>query len=230
SMRWIAQGRVTVNDQCAHVGQRIDAKVKVRIDGELVTIDAVAANQQRVLAYRKPEGVLCTRSDGRSRPTVFDHLPTLSRGRWITVGRLDINTSGLLLITTDGELAAMLMHPSAGIEREYACRVQGEVTPAMIGRLTKGVMIDNQSARFERITDVGGRGSNHWYRVVLIEGRNREVRKLWQAVGVRVSRLIRVRFGPIELDRGMRLGKWRELSDKQCDRLRCAADMPQLAK
>lgn len=207
----------------AHLGQRVDPRASIRLDNRLIT--APSTTRRRVLAYRKPEGELCTRADSQARPTVFDHLPQLSSGRWITVGRLDINTSGLLLITTDGDLAAKLMHPSTGIEREYACRVQGQVTPAMSQKLTTGVLIDAVPAKFDKVTQMGGPGSNQWYRVVLTEGRYREVRRLWQSVGARVSRLIRIRVGPISLDRDIRLGHWRELSDKQIEMLLGAAGM-----
>lgn len=164
-----------------------------------------------MLLYHKPEGEICTRSDPENRPTIFDHLPLLRNGRWVSIGRLDFNTSGVLLLTNDGELAHQLMHPSKEIEREYAVRVQGQVSPQMINNLKTGVVIDGADAHFDQIKDAGGEGSNHWYHVLVKEGRNRIVRKLWESQGVKVSRLIRIRFGSITLPRILRRGKWMEL-------------------
>lgn len=222
--KWIEQGRVSVNQKRAKLGDRVDTTQIIRVDGCVV---ASHDNDEscRVLRYYKPEGEVCTRSDPARRPTVFDHLPRLSQGRWVAVGRLDINTLGLLLFTTDGELANRLMHPSHEVEREYAVRVLGAVDDAMLRRLVAGVRLDDGSARFDSIRDAGGEGANHWYRVTLREGRKREVRNLWEAVGIRVSRLIRVRYGPVSLPRSLRLGKWDELSESNIVALRQAAGL-----
>jgi 23S rRNA pseudouridine2605 synthase len=208
---WLREGRISVNGQMAKLGDRITTNDKVRVDGREIKLIKSESQKTRVLLYHKPEGEICSRSDPENRPTVFDHLPLLRNGRWITVGRLDFNTSGVLLLTNDGELANKLMHPSTEIEREYAVRVQGQVYEGMLQALRKGVLIDNEPAHFDNITDAGGEGSNHWYNVLVKEGRNRIVRKLWESQGVKVSRLIRVRFGIILLPRALRRGKWMEL-------------------
>lgn len=166
-----------------------------------------------MLIYNKPEGEACTRSDPQGHQTVFESLPPIEGGRWINVGRLDINTSGLLLFTNNGGLANQLMHPSANIEREYAVRVLGQITPAMVKHLVDGVMLDNGKARFEDIVDAGGEGANHWFYVLVMSGRNRMVRRLWESQGCKVSRLIRVRFGPIFLPKSLRHGDWLELAE-----------------
>jgi 23S rRNA pseudouridine2605 synthase len=221
---WIRQGRVTVDGRTAHVGERIEPGQEVRVDGRRIEL-ADAGRPGRVLLYHKPEGELCTRSDPEGRATVFDTLPRLRRGRWITVGRLDINSSGLLLLTDDGELANRLMHPSRALEREYAVRVLGQVSPETLARLRTGVELEDGPAHFEQIVDAGGTGANHWYHVVLREGRNREVRRMWSAVGAVVSRLARVRYGPIVLPRGLRAGRWQELEPESVNLLRQAAGL-----
>lgn len=208
---WIQNNRVSVDGKIAHLGDRVTDPFVIRVDGHLLPQHSVTQNPCRVLLYHKPEGQVCTRNDPEGRDTVFEHLPLLRHGRWIIVGRLDFNTSGLLLFTTDGELANRLMHPSRQIEREYAVRVLGKVDDALIKRLKKGVMLEDGMAHFDEIIDAGGTGANHWYHVVLREGRNREVRRLWETQDVRVSRLIRIRFGNILLPRSLRLGRWEEL-------------------
>lgn len=217
--QWIQENRVSVNGKIAKIGDRVIAEDIIRIDGHLLSQQSTAQSETRVLIYHKPEGQVCTRNDPEGRPTVFDALPMLRQGRWIVVGRLDFNTTGLLLFTTDGELANRLMHPSQQIEREYAVRVLGEVDAAMISRLKKGVMLEDGKAHFDDIQDAGGTGANHWYHVILREGRNREVRRLWESQGVTVSRLMRVRFGSIVLPRALRFGRSMELAADQIDEL-----------
>lgn len=204
--QWISEGRIKVGGQPATLGQRVTPQQTITVDGHAVTSLAHAA-RPRVLVYHKPEGEVCTASDPQGRPTVFANLPRIRNARWIAIGRLDFNTSGLLLFTTDGELAHRLMHPSGEIEREYAVRVLGEVTDEMIARLKEGVTLDDGPARFDSIVDAGGTGANRWYHVTLREGRNREVRRLWEAVGGKVSRLIRVRYGNVTLPRHIRAGR-----------------------
>lgn len=208
--RWIELGRIKVNQGIAKLGDRISPKDRVFLDGKPLT-RLQETPKPRVIAYHKPIGEICSRQDPEGRPTIFDHLPRLHAGRWIAVGRLDINTVGLILLTTDGELANRLMHPSSEIEREYAVRVMGEATPDMLQRLQKGVELEDGPAKFDRILDVGGTGRNHWFHVTLQEGRKREVRRLWEAMGLTVSRLIRIRYGTVELGRSLRPGKWRDL-------------------
>jgi 23S rRNA pseudouridine2605 synthase len=221
--RWIGEGLVTVNGRVAQLGDQAGPDDKVAIRGKVVPLNV--APKTRVIAYHKPDGELTTRKDPEGRPTVFDHLPRLRNGRWIAVGRLDYNTSGLLLLTTDGELAARLMHPSTEVEREYAVRILGEVTPEMLRQLTTGVDLEDGPARFETLRDAGGAGANRWYHVTLREGRNREVRRLWEAVGLTVSRLTRVRYGPVALGRILRAGRWRELEPGEMGALYQAAGL-----
>jgi len=209
---WLRQGRISVNGTPAKLGDRMTIDDKVKIDGRDIKFVKSSEHKARVILYHKPEGEICSRSDPEGRPTIFDHLPLLRNGRWITVGRLDFNTSGVLLLTNNGELANRLMHPSSEIEREYAVRVQGQVTPDMIKRLKKGVRLEDGPAHFDQIMDGGGEGTNHWYQVLVKEGRNRMVRRLWESQGVMVSRLIRIRFGNITLPRMLRRGKWTELT------------------
>lgn len=211
----ISQGRVSVDGKTAFLGDRIDGSEQIRIDGHNVKLTAQAEDICRILMYNKPEGEMCTRKDPEGRATVFDRLPPLESGRWVAVGRLDINTSGMLLFTTDGELANRLMHPSQKVEREYAVRVFGEIDEAMLQRLRAGVKLEDGQARFQKITYRGGEGRNHWFHVVLSEGRNREVRRLWESQEVQVSRLIRVRYGDMEMQRQLPLGGWTELALKE---------------
>jgi len=205
--QWIAAGRVTVDGKLAELGQRALASQEIAVDGKPVKARSGAAD--RVLLYHKPVGELVTRSDPEGRPTVFSRLPP---GRWVAVGRLDINTSGLLLLTDSGELANRLMHPRYEVEREYAARVQGILDEKTLERLRRGVALDDGPAAFDRIEASPGKGgTNRWYRVTLREGRNREVRRLFEAVGARVSRLVRVRYGTVALPRDLAAGAWREL-------------------
>jgi 23S rRNA pseudouridine2605 synthase len=218
---WIAAGRVTVNGARAHLGQRVSADDRIRVDDRPVGADRPGA-PPRVLLYHKPSGEIVSAADPGGRPTVFDRLPRVKGGRWIAVGRLDLTSSGLLVLTTSGELAAQLMHPRAGLEREYAVRVDGTLPPEALRALTQGVLLEDGPARFETIADEGGQGRNHWYRVVLTEGRNREVRRMLEAVNHRVSRLIRVRFGPLVLPPGLKRGWFRELRPGEVDALATA--------
>ncbi len=215
----IADGRVSVNGQAAHTGQRVSWGDQVAIDGKPVRV-RIAPLPTRVLAYHKPVGEVCTVDDPEGRPTVFRRLPRLLHGKWQSVGRLDINTEGLLLFTTSGELANRLMHPRFGIEREYAVRVLGTLTDDARQRLLDGVAIEGQTAAFLRIDDGGGEGVNHWYRVAIAEGRNREVRKLFDTVGLAVSRLIRIRYGTVVLPRGLKRGVGVDLSPEDVKLLR----------
>lgn len=212
---WITAGRVRVNGAPATIGMRVDTGDIIQVDGKRLARRELDAQNVRVLRYHKPVGELCTRRADSDRPTVFDKLPVLNSGRWIAVGRLDLNSSGLLLFTNDGRLAHRLMHPSANLVREYAVRVRGQVSADAVRRLRRGVRLEDGPAKFETIVDRGGQGSNHWYHVTLREGRNREVRRLWQSQGVQVSRLTRVRYGPVTLPRRLPRGRWDELSKRQ---------------
>ncbi len=209
--KWIDAGRVTVNGSRAKLGARVKPEDVILFDGRRVPMARDASSGLRVLAYNKPAGEVCSRRDPEGRVSVFDSLPSLKQGRWIGIGRLDISTTGLLLFTNQGDLAHRLMHPSSALEREYFVRVFGSVSPEALSRLVAGVALDDGLARFERVVPVGGPGENRWYKVTLRGGRNREVRRLWESQGVRVSRLKRVRFGPIVLPRGLKVGRWEEL-------------------
>lgn len=215
---WIIAGRISVNSLPAHVGQRVGPEDKVRVNGKLIHIH-FAQRAPRVLIYHKPEGEIVSRDDPEGRPSVFDKLPKVGGGRWIAVGRLDFNTSGLLVFTTSGELANKLMHPSYELEREYAVRLIGELTPEQSKKLTEGIELEDGIAKFNSLADGGGEGSNHWYRVTLSEGRNREVRRMFEAIGLTVSRLMRVRYGPFELPRRLARGKSEELKAEQVEKL-----------
>ena len=221
----VAEGRITVNGEPAHVGQRISFGDQLRIDGKVIKA-RIAPPPPRVLAYHKPAGEVVTHDDPQHRPTVFRRLPRLAQGKWQSVGRLDINTEGLLLFTNSGELANQLMHPRFGVEREYAVRVLGVLDATERERLLQGVPIDGQTCAFKSLDDAGGEGANRWYRVVITEGRNREVRKLFEAVGHAVSRLIRVRYGSVVLPRGLRRGLWVDLEEVDVWTLRRLARPP----
>jgi len=215
---WVAAGRVSVDGTVAMPGTRVSGSERIRIDGQLVRLGA-RSRVARVLRYHKPVGQVCTRRDPEGRPTVFDHLPLLRNGRWIAVGRLDLTTCGLMLFTDDGSLANQLMHPRGNIEREYAVRVHGQAPAEVLQRLLDGVSLDGVQARFDSIRSAGGEGTNQWFHVVLREGRNREVRRMWESQGVTVSRLIRVRFGPIGLPRLLPPGRWETLPRTELDAL-----------
>jgi len=222
---WIAEGRVRVNGDLAKLGDRATSSDRIRVDGRDVRLQRKRDSLQQVIAYHKPEGELVTRRDPEERPTVFKRLPRPKDGRWIAVGRLDINTSGLILFTTDGELANRLMHPSSEIEREYAVRILGEVSPETLTRLAEGIELEDGPAKLDSVVERGGSGANRWFHVVLREGRNREVRRLWEAAGCTVSRLIRVRYGNIELGRRLFPGNWRPLTDEERSVLMAQAGM-----
>ena len=207
---WIAAGRVAVNGMPATIGQRITGRDRVKVDGRLVNL-RFDEGGIRVLLYHKPSGEIVTADDPEGRPTVFEHLPRLRNARWLSVGRLDFNTEGLLVFTTSGDLADRLMHPRYEFEREYAARVAGELSPDQIERLLEGVELDDGPARFASVAQAGGEGRNRWYRVILREGRYREVRRMFEALGLTVSRLIRTRFGPIALPPRLTRGRWSEL-------------------
>ena len=221
----IAAGRVSVNGQVAQVGERIEPTDELRIDGRKVQFQIEDEIRRRVLIYYKPEGEICSRNDPESRPTVFENLPTIANDRWVMVGRLDINSTGLLLFTNDGELANRLMHPSNEIEREYAVRVMGEVTPELRRNMTNGVVLDDGPAKFESFTEIGGEGINRWYQVVVKEGRNREVRRIFESQGLKVSRLLRTRYGTVILPRELRTGRWMELDKNDIDNLAKAVEL-----
>lgn len=211
----IQEGRITVNGVPAQIGDRMTYHDKVCVDGREINLNKSKNSKTRVLLYHKPDGEMCTRHDPEGRPTIFGSLPIIRNSRWISVGRLDYNTSGLLLITNDGELANSLMHPRFEIEREYAVRIRGEATPQILERLQKGVKLEDGMAHFDQIVDAGGHGANRWYHVTVKEGRNRLVRRLWEAVDLTVSRLMRIRFGPVYLPQGLRRGKYEELTQEE---------------
>ncbi|MFJ2362879.1 23S rRNA pseudouridine(2605) synthase RluB [Pseudomonas sp. NPDC087697] len=215
---WISHGRIKVNGKDATLGLRVDLHDAITIDGKVIKREEAAESVRRVIMYNKPDGEICTRDDPEGRPTVFDKMPKPKEGRWINIGRLDINTTGLLMFTTDGELANRLMHPSYEMDREYAVRVRGEVDDEMIERLKAGVVLEDGPAKFTDIKQApGGEGFNHWYHCVVMEGRNREVRRLWESQGLVVSRLKRVRFGPVFLNSDLPMGRWREMSQYEVD-------------
>ena len=225
----IEAGLVTIDGRTATLGDRITGDERVSVRGRPVQLKGEDDLPRRVIMYNKPDGELVTRKDPEGRRTVFDHLPRLRGERWIAIGRLDINTAGLLLFTNDGDLANRLMHPSHQIEREYAVRVMGEVTEEMLQAMQEGVMLDDGLASFSAIELVGGEGINVWYHVVINEGRNREVRRLWESQGVTVSRLKRVRYGNIYLDRRTKMGEWIELTQNEVDELSALAGLEKKA-
>jgi len=217
--QWISVGRLKVNHVIATLGDRVGLEDKVELDGRLVRLQGEADIPQKVIIYHKPAGEVCSRHDPEGRPSVFDAFPKMRGKRWILIGRLDFNTSGLLLATTDGELANRLMHPSSEIEREYAVRIVGRMDVHVAERLKRGVKLDDGPARFDDIRDAGGEGVNHWYHVILREGRNREVRRLFESQNLKVSRLIRVRFGAVTLPRYLRIAQCKEMDKKEVSEL-----------
>ena len=220
---WIREGRIRVDGKPATIGQPVTLRQSFSLDGKPLRLKENNA-PTRVLVLNKPEGVICSNADPGGRPTVFQHLPRGRRERWILVGRLDLNTSGLLLVTNNGELANRLMHPSSEVEREYAVRVLGEPDSADLRRLQQGIELDDGPAAFKSIRESGGGGANRWYKVVLSEGRNREVRRMWEAIGMTVSRLIRVRYGPIHLPH-IPQGQWKDLKPKEIAMLMRLVDL-----
>ena len=216
--QWIKDGRVKVDGRVAQLGDRITTKVKLKVNGKVVRLGE-ASSKTRVILYHKPAGEICSRKDEQGRKTVFDALPHIHSGRWISIGRLDLSTSGLLMFTNDGELANRLMHPATQIEREYAVRILGPVNDEVLKKITHGVQLEDGLARFEHVVPSGGSGANRWFHVVVMEGRNRLVRHLWESQELTVSRLIRVRFGPVFLPKSVIQGKWIELKDNALQEL-----------
>jgi 23S rRNA pseudouridine2605 synthase len=216
----ITAGEIEINGQVAKLGDQVAEGDQIGLDQVRYRVVLDAGEDPRVVLYNKPEGLVCTRSDPDGRPTVFDRLAVVKNQRWVTIGRLDINTTGLLMFTTDGDLAHAMMHPSTGVDREYACRVHGQVTSEMMQRLRDGVELEDGPAHFSDVVDSGGSGENHWFHVALMEGRNREVRRLWAAVGVEVSRLKRVRYGAVFMPSRLKVGRWEEMRPKDVRTLR----------
>ncbi|MGE0013463.1 MAG: 23S rRNA pseudouridine(2605) synthase RluB [Azoarcus sp.] len=214
----VIAGRISVNGLPAALGQKIGPGDRVKLNGKLIPLRFVQRTP-RVLIYHKPEGEIVSRDDPEGRPTVFERLPVLRKGRWLAVGRLDFNTSGLLLFTSDGDLANKLMHPRYEIDRQYAVRLLGELTEEQGRQLLEGVVLDDGPARFNSLQAAGGEGVNHWYHVTLSEGRNREVRRMFEAIGLTVSRLIRVRYGPVELPSRLKRGMWMEMPEVEVCKL-----------
>ncbi|MGH8599158.1 MAG: 23S rRNA pseudouridine(2605) synthase RluB [Burkholderiales bacterium] len=223
--QWVREGRVRVNGAIAMVGMRVGPDDLVKVGRRIVRLRP-ARRLPRVLLYHKPEGEIVSRDDPGGRPTVFERLPRLRGAKWLAIGRLDINTGGLLIFTTSGELANRMMHPRFEVEREYAVRVHGTLDADQAARLTNGIGLSDGSARFDMIEDAGGEGANHWYRVLLKEGRNRIVRRMFEAAGLTVSRLLRVRFGPIDLPPRLKRGQNLELSNVQTTRLLAWLNFP----
>ena len=214
---WIEKGLVRVNGIVAKLGDSAGPEDKISVNDKLIKNPLAEQEKIRILLYHKPIGEICSRSDPDHLQTVFDNIPSVKNGRWVMVGRLDINTSGLLIFTTSGELANQLMHPKFELEREYAVRVHGDVTASIVKKLKQGVQLEDGLAQFKHIEFRGGEGTNSWYHVILTEGKNREVRRLWESQNIEVSRLIRIRYGKFELPRSLSRGQFRELSAKEVE-------------
>lgn len=217
--RWIDEGRIKINGMVAGQGVRLKAGDYLQLNERVVNWEKFSEQATRVLLYHKAVGEVVTRNDPEGRPTVFSNLPKLDTARWIAVGRLDINTSGLLLLTNNGELANRLMHPSSQVQREYAVRILGNVSDATLELLKTGVQLEDGSAKFDELHFYGGEGANKWYHVIVSEGRNRLVRRLWESQQLTVSRLMRVRYGEIVLPDGLKTSRSYELNDKELDLL-----------
>lgn len=214
----IAEGQVSINGKVAKVGDRISTGDLIRVRNRLIRINA-GSRLPRIIFYHKPDGEIVSRHDPEGRPSVFDKLPQLKSSRWVSIGRLDFNTSGLLIFTTSGELANQMMHPRFQIEREYAIRIIGNLTPEQMTQLTHGVELEDGIAKFDKIVEQGGEGSNRWYHAIIREGRNREVRRMFEKLGITVSRLIRVRFGPICLPPYLKRGMLSELKENEVSQI-----------
>jgi len=225
----IGNGDVLCNGETAVLGQTVSAGDSILFNQTQWRV-ASKPVQHRCLIYNKPLGEISTRSDPNGRPTVFDRLPTVRNARWVAVGRLDINTTGLLLLTTDGELAHAMMHPSSNVDREYACRIRGEVVAEQLENLRQGVELDDGPACFSDIQEAGGSGENSWFHVTIMEGRKREVRRLWESQGLTVSRLKRVRYGAAFLPKRLQMGKWSEISARDLQILREDVGLPSEGK
>ena len=215
SERWIKEGRVSVNGKVSGIGDRATSKDIIRVDGKPIRVTKAEEFERKMIAYHKPMGEISSKKDPQGRPTIFDTLPKIRNSRWLSIGRLDFNTSGLIFFTNDGNLANKLMHPSMEIVRKYAVRVRGKVTEDIINQLKRGVELDDGMAHFDSVDDAGGEGTNHWYHVTIKEGRNREVRRMWEAFDIQVSRLHRIKYGHFELPRSLKRGRWRELTAKE---------------
>ncbi len=225
----IKQGRIKINNETASLGSKITGAERIKVDNQLLRLN-LEPQQTRVLIYNKPQGLMCTRKDPEGRPTVFQQHRKLVSKKWVMIGRLDFNTQGLLLFTNNGELANQLMHPSNEIEREYAVRTFGTATDEQLATLKKGVQLEDGEARFQQISDAGGDGKNHWYHVVLTQGRNRQVRRLMESQDLMVSRLIRVRFGNLCLPKGLRQNQLRELTDEEVSEFFAISKLLQLGR